>query len=283
MEPNLVQEWTSAHPHVFTLTVFNGHLYSGGQDSNKIQKWDVRDIEPLSLRTRLTRNRKMELLNEQSELEEAVVKYIEDIEQQETKNETEYMQREIQNEGKHLQEMQKLQQNFQEGMQKREQDIQKKQEEIQKMQEEMEKFQQTYQKNKTEKEQAHQKNKMELQQTRETEKTSVKQRLTRLEEKQNIIRDNIQNLEYSNPQNPQPNPQMPVKDEFFCPITTEIMKDPVIDNEGISYEREAIEEWLRRGNTRSPCTKKTLQLSDLRPNIALRKSIEEWQQENRNL
>merc|ERR1711988_762003 len=167
-----------------------------------------------------------------------------------------------------------------EGMHKREQDIQKKQEEIQKMQEEMEAFQQTYQTNKTEKEQTHQENKAKLEHTRETEKTSVKQRLSRLEGGLVIIRGNIQNLECSNPQNPQPNPQpnpQTVPDGFSCPITGEIMKDPVIDNEGIPYEREAIEEWLRRGNTTSPSTQEPLQLNDLRPNFSLRKSIEDWQ------
>merc|ERR1712146_183221 len=156
--------------------------------------------------------------------------------------------------------------------------------EIQKLQEEMKAFQETYQRDKTEKEQTHQENKAKLEQTRETEKTSVKEKVSRLEETRNIIRDNIQKLECSNPPippNPQPNPQT-VPDGFLCPITGEIMKDPVIDNEGISYEREAIEEWLRRGNTTSPITRQPLQLCDLRPNVDLRKSIEDWQK-NRNL
>ena len=72
------------------------------------------------------------------------------------------------------------------------------------------------------------------------------------------------------------NRQLSEPNEFLCPITREIMIDPVSDNEGISYEREEIEEWLRRGNTTSPSTRQPLQLSDLRPNIALRKLIEEW-------
>jgi len=76
------------------------------------------------------------------------------------------------------------------------------------------------------------------------------------------------------------NPQSSEPDEYLCPITGEIMIDPVSDNEGISYEREAIEEWLRRGNTTSPSTKQLLKLSDLRPNIALRKLIEDWQSKN---
>merc|ERR1712146_23627 len=169
----------------------------------------------------------------------------------------------VKNEGRHIQEMQKLQQNFQEDMKA---------------------FQETYQRDKTEKEQTHQENKAKLEQSRETEKTSVKEKVSRLEETRNIIRDNIQKLECSNPPippNPQPNPQT-VPDGFLCPITGEIMKDPVIDNEGISYEREAIKEWLRRGNTTSPITRQPLQLCDLRPNVDLRKSIEDWQK-NRNL
>ena len=32
-----------------------------------------------------------------------------------------------------------------------------------------------------------------------------------------------------------------IPDEFKCPITTEIMKDPVIAADGITYERKSIE------------------------------------------
>jgi len=120
----------------------------------------------------------------------------------------------------------------------------------------------------------------DVQQIYGTEKTNLEEGRGRLEETRNIIRDNIQKLQCSNPPNPQPNPQR-VPDGFLCPITGEIMKDPVIDNQGISYEREAIEEWLRRGNTTSPF-QQPLQLCDLRPNVDLRKSIEDWQK-NRNL
>ncbi len=61
---------------------------------------------------------------------------------------------------------------------------------------------------------------------------------------------------------------------FICPITLEVMKDPVIDNEGVSYERKAITEWLSHGNQFSPATNKVLTISDLRPNRALREAIE---------
>ena len=66
-----------------------------------------------------------------------------------------------------------------------------------------------------------------------------------------------------------------VPPHFICPITYQVMKDPVIDNDGVSYEREAITEWLRKGNTTSPTTQKPLLLSDLRPNRALREAIEQ--------
>ena len=66
------------------------------------------------------------------------------------------------------------------------------------------------------------------------------------------------------------------KPEFICPITLEVMEDPVVDNEGCSYERTAIEKWLLAGNSTSPKTKKKLVLSDLRPNVALRSMISDW-------
>ena len=64
-------------------------------------------------------------------------------------------------------------------------------------------------------------------------------------------------------------------EEFLCPITYDVMKDPVISNEGISFERSAIERWLRSAN-RCPISRKPLQRSDLRPNVALRNLIGAW-------
>lgn len=63
--------------------------------------------------------------------------------------------------------------------------------------------------------------------------------------------------------------------QFLCPITHELMKDPVIDPDGNSYEREAIESWLRRNGT-SPITRAPLAIKDLRPNRALKQTIEEY-------
>merc|ERR1712154_122359 len=62
-------------------------------------------------------------------------------------------------------------------------------------------------------------------------------------------------------------------DTFLCPITREPMEDPVICCDGHTYEREAIELWLRN-NSRSPKTNQPLPSRDLVPNHALRSSIE---------
>ncbi|CAF4911889.1 unnamed protein product, partial [Rotaria socialis] len=62
---------------------------------------------------------------------------------------------------------------------------------------------------------------------------------------------------------------------FICPITHELMVDPVIDGDGNSYERGAIEDWLQRNGT-SPITRVPLLASDLRPNRALKTAIYEY-------
>jgi hypothetical protein len=61
--------------------------------------------------------------------------------------------------------------------------------------------------------------------------------------------------------------------EFYCPITMDIMKNPVIGPDGHTYERSAIEQWLTTSN-KSPITRKVMQSSNLIPNIALRNTIE---------
>jgi hypothetical protein len=61
---------------------------------------------------------------------------------------------------------------------------------------------------------------------------------------------------------------------FYCPITGELMKDPVIDRDGITYERQAIESWIRLNGT-SPTTRAPMSISELTPNRSLRDAIQE--------
>ena len=64
---------------------------------------------------------------------------------------------------------------------------------------------------------------------------------------------------------------------FFCPITQDVMRDPVITCDGQTYEREEIEEWLADHDT-SPATGARLSTKQLTPNLALRAAIEEWRE-----
>ena len=63
----------------------------------------------------------------------------------------------------------------------------------------------------------------------------------------------------------------------ICPITTEIMVEPVVAADGQSYERTAIERWLATKST-SPLTGGELEHSILIPNHNLRRTIREWQE-----
>ncbi|MCD8543125.1 MAG: hypothetical protein LRY69_07135 [Gammaproteobacteria bacterium] len=65
-----------------------------------------------------------------------------------------------------------------------------------------------------------------------------------------------------------------IPDSFRCPITTEIMENPVICADGHSYEREAITAWLRAHNT-SPFTNEILPHKNLINNINLKKAIQD--------
>lgn len=57
------------------------------------------------------------------------------------------------------------------------------------------------------------------------------------------------------------------------------MKDPVILKDGHTYERSAIEEWLKTHNT-SPMTGARLQSKEVLPNYALKKMITTYLEES---
>ena len=61
---------------------------------------------------------------------------------------------------------------------------------------------------------------------------------------------------------------------FTCPISHDIMEDPVICSDGQTYERSAIQPWFDLGNNTSPITNAALANTILIPNIALRQAIE---------
>ncbi|XP_073147109.1 E3 ubiquitin-protein ligase PUB23-like [Henckelia pumila] len=64
---------------------------------------------------------------------------------------------------------------------------------------------------------------------------------------------------------------------FVCPISMQLMKDPVTVSTGITYDRESIEKWLFLcKNSTCPVTKQDLSDTDLTPNHTLRRLIQEW-------
>lgn len=63
-----------------------------------------------------------------------------------------------------------------------------------------------------------------------------------------------------------------LKQDLRCPITLEVMHDPVIAGDGHSYERDAIERWLATHRT-SPLTGRIMPSTSLIPNHRLRTLI----------
>ncbi len=64
-------------------------------------------------------------------------------------------------------------------------------------------------------------------------------------------------------------------ESFLCPISMEIMEDPVITPNGICYDRKSILDWLRNNNY-CPLTKTPLDSSQLIPNRNLKETIEKY-------
>lgn len=64
-----------------------------------------------------------------------------------------------------------------------------------------------------------------------------------------------------------------VPDEFLCPITHEIMLEPVTCSDGFTYEKNAIAEWFMSGKFTSPMTNEVLANTDFSANLELRGSI----------
>jgi hypothetical protein len=68
-----------------------------------------------------------------------------------------------------------------------------------------------------------------------------------------------------------PNPP----DEFLCPISREMMFDPVVAADGHTYERVNIQEWLKTKNT-SPFTREKITDKTFRKNFAIKSAIERF-------
>jgi hypothetical protein len=69
--------------------------------------------------------------------------------------------------------------------------------------------------------------------------------------------------------------------DFRCPLSLELMSDPVIVASGQTYERAYIQKWIDQGNTRCPKTFQTLSHKNLIPNYTVKALIANWCEANR--
>ncbi|CAN1310973.1 U-box domain-containing protein 19 [Linum perenne] len=69
-------------------------------------------------------------------------------------------------------------------------------------------------------------------------------------------------------------------DNFRCPISLELMRDPVTIETGHTYDRVSILKWFRGGNATCPNTGNKLLSKELVPNVALNQLIQHYCFEN---
>ncbi|KAL6576780.1 hypothetical protein OROMI_011056 [Orobanche minor] len=67
-----------------------------------------------------------------------------------------------------------------------------------------------------------------------------------------------------------------VPEEFKCPISKELMRDPVIIASGQTFDRPFVQKWLKSGNRTCPQTQLVLSHTILTPNHLIREMISQW-------
>ncbi|QCE01355.1 U-box domain-containing protein 1-like [Vigna unguiculata] len=71
-----------------------------------------------------------------------------------------------------------------------------------------------------------------------------------------------------------------VPDEFRCPITLDLMRDPVIVSSGHTYDRTSIAQWINSGHHTCPKSGQRLIHTALIPNYALKSLVQQWCYDN---
>ena len=68
---------------------------------------------------------------------------------------------------------------------------------------------------------------------------------------------------------------------FLCPISCALFKDPVVCQDGVTYERQYIDQWLQNSNT-SPITREEISDTTQYRNIALKSAMDEFKEFTRD-
>jgi hypothetical protein len=71
-----------------------------------------------------------------------------------------------------------------------------------------------------------------------------------------------------------------IRSDFICPITLQVMNNPLMTRTGFNFERAAILSWLDQGSGSCPLTREPLTTSDLISNRRLATQIRFWRQRN---
>ncbi|CAF0932013.1 unnamed protein product [Didymodactylos carnosus] len=71
-----------------------------------------------------------------------------------------------------------------------------------------------------------------------------------------------------------------VNTALTCPITGELFRDPVMADDGHTYDRKAITRWLRENKT-SPITREHIELATLRTNYTVKRLVDNYRIENK--
>ena len=67
-----------------------------------------------------------------------------------------------------------------------------------------------------------------------------------------------------------------VPEEFYCPITCDLMKNPVKCSDGFTYEESAIKEWLTTRRNTSPMTNLEIKVISVTPDVGLKERIDKF-------
>ncbi|GMH27983.1 hypothetical protein Nepgr_029826 [Nepenthes gracilis] len=90
-----------------------------------------------------------------------------------------------------------------------------------------------------------------------------------------IIRDHMLKHGYFDTTN-----TIPIPSYFRCPLSLDLMLDPVIVASGQTFERSSIQKWLDIGSNICPQTRQNLSHTNLIPNYTIKSLISNWCEEN---
>lgn len=74
--------------------------------------------------------------------------------------------------------------------------------------------------------------------------------------------------------------EVPPMDEYLCPISGDVMEEPVTIASGHTFDLKSIQKYFADGNTDCPVTRSPLPSLDLLPNDDMSRAIDEWRARN---